>query len=186
MKFVKFIIFNFVVSCLLVGCLQSCKTTKYIDRVKTVTDSTSIKQRDALARVLKETIEDFEKEREQWENLGVTFDNTPCPDSQNVVTKIIFDNGKIKSIEGKVKALNQSLYEKQSELYDAHSTIDSLSSVKEQSYITVTKTITITKKEIERKWFIPWWVWVIVGVGTLFGAHPYVKRLLKYSPLTKK
>lgn len=164
---------------ILVILLFSCKTTKYIDRVKTVVDSTAIKQRDAIARVLKEEVDRFEKEREEWNNTGISFDTTPCDSSTKAVTKIVFDNGKLKSVEGNVKSLNQSLFEKSAELYDAHATIDSLTAELEKEETTVAKTITITKKEIERKWYLPWWIWLIVGVSIIIGGFPYVKRFLK-------
>lgn len=159
--------------------LFGCKTTKFIEKEKIIVDSTAIKERDAIARVLKEEVERFEKEKEQWETTGVTFETTPCPDSTKTVTKIIFDNGKIKSIEGNVKALNQSLYEKSAELYDAHATIDSLSEVIEKQQTEVKKTEIKVVKEIERKWFLPWWIWLIVAGSVVIGGFPYAKRFLK-------
>lgn len=172
---IKYIVIIFTTSLL----FYSCKTTKYIDKVKTVVDSTAINQRDALVRVLKEEIDRFEKEREQWENTGVTFETTPCPDSTKTVTKIIFDNGKIKSIEGNVKALNQSLYEKSAELYDAHSLIDSLTLELEKSETKVAKTEVRVIKDIETKWYLPWWIWLIVGGSVIIGGFPYMKRFFK-------
>ncbi len=158
----------------------SCKTTKFVEKEKLIVDSIAIKQRDAIARVLKEEIERFEKEKEQWEETGVTFETTPCPDSTKTVTKIIFDNGKIKSIEGNVRSLNQSLYEKSSELLDAHTTIDSLGIENEKLQIELSKKQVSTVKEIKRVTFIPWWIWLIAA-GTLIAGtfFPQAKRFLK-------
>ena len=174
MKVIKLIVFIFPFF------LFSCKTTKFVEKEKIVVDSTAIKQRDAIARVLKEEVERFEKEKEQWESTGVIFETTPCPDSTKTVTKIVFDNGKIKSIEGNVKALNQSLYEKSSELLDAHTTIDSLGIENEKMQTELSKKQISVVKEVERVTFIPWWIWLIAGgtliVGTLF---PTAKRFFK-------
>ena len=160
--------------------LFSCKTTKYIDKIKTVVDSTAIKQRDALSRTLKETIEDFEKEREDWSNTGISFDTTPCPDSTKTITKIVFDNGKIKSIEGNVKSLNQSLYEKEAEVYNAHFIIDSLTLENEKLETQLSKKEVVVHKEIKKVTFIPWWIWLIVGGGLIVGTFfPQAKRFLK-------
>lgn len=158
----------------------SCKTTKFIEKEKIVVDSTSIKQRDAIARVLKEEVERFAKEKEEWNNTGISFDTTPCDSATKTVTKIVFDNGKIKSIEGNVKALNQSLYEKSSELYDAHSLIDSLTVELEKQETRLSKTEVKVVKEIERKTFLPWWIWVVVGGGLIVGTFfPQAKRFFK-------
>ncbi len=127
-----------------------------------------------------EKIERFEKEKEQWEETGVIFETTPCPDSTKTVTKIVFDNGKIKSIEGNVRSLNQSLYEKSSELLDAHTTIDSLGIENEKLQTELSKKQISVVKEVERVTFIPWWIWLIAGgtliVGTFF---PTAKRFFK-------
>ena len=143
-------------------------------------DSAAIKESAALKRVLAEEIERFEKEKEQWENTGVTFDTTPCPDSTKTVTKIVFDNGKIKSIDGNVRSLNQSLYEKQSEISEAHSTIDSITTELEKTQTALSKKEVNIVKEVERKMFIPWWLWLLVAgalpVGTFF---PKANRFLQ-------
>jgi len=144
--------------------LSACKTTKYIDRVETKVDSSVIYQRDMLQRTLKETIEQYEKERHQWETTGVVFETQPCPDSiqTKMVTKIVFDKGKIKSIEGNVKALNQSLMEKQTEIYDAHSTIDSLAIVLDNTKAELSKKQQGLVKSVVRKTIPGWIFWVLL------------------------
>jgi len=162
---------------------SSCKTVKYIEKEKIVIDSTYKEENTALFNLLKETKEKYQKEKEQWENTGVVFETTPCPDTANKspapITKIIFDNGKLKSIEGNVKALNQSLYEKSSELLDAYSTIDSMGVELEKKEIELSKKQTIVYKEI-KKTFIPWWVWLIAGLALVVGTFfPTVKKFIK-------
>ena len=159
----------------------SCKTIKYVDKEKIVIDSTYKEENEALFSLLKETKEKHQKEKEQWESTGVVFETTPCPDTANKspVTKIIFDNGKLKSIEGNVRTLNQSLYEKSAELLDAYSTIDSMGVELEKKETQLNKKQEIVIKEIKRN-YIPWWIWLIAA-GTLFvGTYfPGVKRFIK-------
>lgn len=171
---------KYILAIILTASLFSCKTTKFVEKEKIVVDSTAIKERDAVKRVLKEAIEQFEKEKEQWESTGIIFETTPCPDSTKTQpTKIVFDNGKLKSIEGNVRSLTSDLYEKSVELYDAHSVIDSLSEETERLQTALSKTETKVVKEIKRVAFIPWWIWVIAGLAVVFGSHPYAKKFLK-------
>lgn len=163
--------------------LFSCKTVKEVTKEVVRYDSTAIKENVALHRFLSEEIERFEKEREAWENTGVVFVTEDCPDSSKLSppAKIIFDNGKIKSIEGRVKSLNQSLYEKSSEILDAHRTIDSLQYELEKEQTNVKKEVTTIHKHTKTKvtgW--PVWLFAICLVGGLLIEYKYkiIKRIL--------
>lgn len=175
---------------IIVPTIFSCKTTKEVAKTENIYDSVARKENKALRRFLSEEIERFEKEREQWESTGVVFDN-PCPDSASITshgnaiipTKIIFDNGKIKSIEGRVKSLNQSLYEKSSELLDAHRTIDSLQYELEKEQTSVKKEVKTIHKHTKTKvtgW--PVWLFAICFVGGCLIEYKYkiVKRILSF------
>lgn len=158
--------------------LFSCKTTRLIEKETIKYDSTAIRENAALHRFLSEEIERFEKEREAWENTGVVF-NTDCPDS--LPAKIVFDNGKIKSIEGRVKSLNQNLHEKSSELYDAHRINDSLRYELKKEQTNVKKEVKTIHKHTKTKvtgW--PVWLFVICLVGGLLIEYKYkiVKRII--------
>lgn len=100
--------------------------TKYIDREVVRVDSSVIEQNEGLQKALRETIENYEKERESWEKTGIVFDTLRLNDTI-VVNRVVFDNGKIKTVEGRIKAINTELHEKSSELINAYSLIDSLS-----------------------------------------------------------
>lgn len=140
----------------------SCKTTKYIDRVKVVTDSTVIQQNEGLKKVLTETIEQYEKDKENWEKTGILFDTIRLSDTVTV-NKVVFDNGKIKSAEGRIKAVNVELWEKSTELLDAHSTIDSLSIELERKEIQLSKKQETVIKEVTRKIY-PWWLFLLACI----------------------
>lgn len=172
--------------------LFSCKTVKEVTKEVVKYDSTAIKENAALHRFLAEEIERFEKERETWDKTGISFypfdaginggRDTIATDFKPEVPKIeFFDNGKIKSIEGRVKSLNQSLYEKSSELLDAHKTIGSLQYDLEKEQTNVKKEVTTVHKHTKTKitgW--PMWLFAICLVGGLFIEWKYklIKRIL--------
>jgi hypothetical protein len=149
LTYILFIIFLFA----------SCKVTKYVDREKIIVDSSVVHQYNLLQKEYQQTIERYEKERETWEKTGVVFD-TDCDTVTNTVTKIIYDNGKLKSIEGRVKTLNIDLTERTEELYDAHRTIDELSTENERLQVELNKKQTTVIKEVQRK-VTPWWIWLL-------------------------
>lgn len=155
--------FIIVIILLLVALLSSsCKTTKFIEKEKIVVDSTAITQRDVFQKTLKETIESWKKEKQSWETTGIVFEDTPCPDSvRTEPAKIIFDNGKLKSVEGRVKILNQSLYEKNYELDNAYRVIDSMAVEMEKKDIALSKKETSVEVKKESVPYIPWWIWLI-------------------------
>lgn len=191
-----------IIILLLVIMAFSCKTVKEVVKVETRYDSTAINENKQLRLFLSEEIERFEKDREAWENTGVTFynpgdlvissplkydsslwghSNTPLRDPCSLcnTSKIIFDNGKIKSIEGRVKSLNQSLYEKSSELLDAHSTIDSMGVELEKKEVELSKKEKVLVKEVTRT-TTPWWLFalcIVIGwIGR--GYWPRVKTFI--------
>jgi len=183
--------FNLIISLLLLGCLLSCKTTKEVIKIETRYDSTAIKENAALKRVLKEELERFEREKENWDSTGIVFYETlPCPDSSSKPqpTKIIFDNGRLRSIEGNVRSLNQTLYEKSAELIYAHSVIDSLSLELEKSQTDVSKKETIKYVDKVTKIKTPWWLYVLIAAVSLLIEHKVkiVGNIWKLISLIKK
>lgn len=186
---IKAIPFCVFVAYLLTGCLQSCKTVKEITKIETKYDSTSIKENSALKRVLAEEQERFQKEKEQWESTGVIFETTPCPDSTKTMpTKIVFDNGKLKSIEGNVKSLTSDLYEKSAELWDAHRTIDSLQYALEKEQQNIKKETKVVEKYIKTKVkSFSFWVLLICVIGGILLDWKFkiVDRLINIFSLIK-
>lgn len=161
--------------------LASCTTTKYIDREKVVVDSSVVEQNEALQRTLHETIERHEKEKEQWENTGILFESKSYLDSvkwsNSIPAKIVFENGKLKSIEGNVRSLNQNLYAKSSELSEARETIDSMKAALAKKETNLERTtVTVTKKIKTR--FFPWWLLILIPVILLIGS--FAENRFKY------
>lgn len=171
---------GFIAVVILLLLAASCRVTKYIDREKIVVDSSAVSQNETLKRTLKETIEAHEREREQWESTGVVFETEPCPDSTRTVTKIVFDNGKLKSIEGNVRALNQSLYQKENEVSALQSRLDSMAIELDRKQVELSKKVTTVTKEVVRKPGWIWWLLVIGAIGgwTGRGYFPRIKKIL--------
>jgi len=168
--------------------LFGCRTTKEVVKMETIYDSAAIMQNEALHKTLQETIEHYERQIEQWESTGVVFNDTPCPDSPTSVkpsTKIIFDNGKLKSIEGNVRALNQSLYEKNTELIEALYSRDSLVVELEKARANVSKTESVHTKEVKKK-APPWWLFLLCILIGSIGEYrlKYLQRFLSLATVT--
>jgi len=159
--------------------LFACGPTKYIDRETVRVDSSMYEQNEGLQHALLETITNYENEREEWTRTGILFD-TVYKDTGRVVNRVTFDNGKIKTIEGRIIAINTDLHEKTAELLDAHSTIDDLSVKLETAETKLAKKQDVLIKEV-RKSFLPWWVWLLVLVGfAVRHFWPRIKVLLPF------
>ena len=188
-KFRNIALFTAFVFYLLTGCFQSCKTVKEVTKEVVKYDSTSIKENKALKRVLAEEIERFEKEKEQWERTGVIFETTPCPDSAKTMpTTILFDNGKLKSIQGNVRSLTSDLYEKSAELYEAHRMIDSLQYALELEQKNVKKETIVVEKKVKTKVkSFPFWLLVICIIGGILLQWKFkvVNRVINILSLIK-
>lgn len=195
-KFLKIFFCIVFVPYLTIGCLSSCKTTKTVTKevIKEVEkyDSTAINEVVRLKRVLSETIEKHRKEKERWDSTGISFFD-PCPDSARTVTKIVFDNGKLKLIEGNVRSLSQTLHEKSTELLDAYSTIDSIAVELEKAQAALKreteKEEKIVYRDVERKVGKGlMWLWILIGIVIGLSAEykfKLVKRILSLVKLIK-
>lgn len=167
---------------LAIATCSSCKTTKYIDRETVKIDSSVIQQYEGLQRTYEETVKHYEAERESWLKTGILFDTIWRNDTV-IVNKVTFDNGRIKTIEGRIIAVNQSLHEKSAELLDAHNTIDSLSYENERKEIELSKKQTAVTKYIKRS--VPWWAYllcVIAGMVIQWKLTPLnrIEKFIKY------
>lgn len=181
MKLIINILALLFIAALLCFTAFSCKTIKEVVKVETRYDSTAIRENAALKRVLSEEIERFEKEKETWEKTGIVFE-TDCDTVTNTVTKIVYDNGKLKSIEGRVKTLNMDIVERTEELYDAHRQIDSLQYALEKEETNVKHHVKVLHRDVKRT-VMPGWIWLLLAVGWI--ARGYWPRLKQYLSLIK-
>lgn len=159
----------------------SCRTVKQVERVRTVLDSSVIEQNEGLQQVLKETIEQYEKILETASKTGVIFDTVyRDTGSLKVVNKVTFDNGKIKTAEGRILAVSQDLTDKTSELYDAHSTIDSLAIELERRDAQLSKQVTTVTKEVKRTVW-PCWLFIVCLAAGLVLEYRFklIQKIMK-------
>lgn len=162
-----------------------CKTTKYIDREVVKIDSAVVEQNEGLQRALKETIEIYEREREQWEKTGILFDTVyRDTGSLKIIPKVVFDNGKIKSVEGRLLSVNQAFFEKSSGLLNAHSTIDSMAVELERKDIALSKKQETLIKEVKRTVW-PFWLFAACFIGGLICEYRFkiIKSILSFIKL---
>lgn len=164
MRKLKFIAVAFPVlfAVLAIATCSSCKTVKLIEKEKTIVDSSVVIQNEGLQRTLQETIERYEAEKDTWLKTGVLFDTVYRKDTV-IVNRVTFDNGRIKSIEGRILAVNTDLHERTAELYDAHSTIDSLSYENEKLQIELSKKVTTVARDVKRS--VPWWAYILCAIA---------------------
>lgn len=141
--------------------LFSCTSTKHIDRTVTVTDSTAVHQVDSLIRLQKLDSAGYQNIIQALSEQQISFRDTGT-------TKIIYDTvGQIKYIEGPVRYINAKLVNTDSKNKFHISSSDSVSIFSERDSIQVktgTKTVTVEKKVR----FIPWWIWVIIGLLVVY------------------
>lgn len=158
----------------------SCTTTKYIDREVIKTDSSVIEQNEGLQRTLQETIQNYESRIESINKTGIVFDTLYRDTGSAVISKVtFFDNGKIKSAEGRIKSISLDLQDKESELLDANTTIDSMGMELERKEAELSKKVTTVTKEVKRKFF-PWYIFLLLPAG-LFIEYRFklIQRLIK-------
>lgn len=188
-RFRNIAFFTLFIMYLLAGCFSSCKTVKEVTKEVTKYDSTAIKEAKALKRVLSEELERFEKEKEQWESTGVIFETTPCPDSTKTMpTKIIFDNGKLKSIQGNVRSLTSDLYEKSAEAWEQKRRADSLGVELAKEKQNVKKETKVIEKKVETKVkSFPFFLLLICFLSGILGEWKFkiVGRLINIFSLIK-
>lgn len=165
------------------GVFSSCKTTKFIDRETVRIDSSMYEQNEGLQHALLETIQTYEAQREDWTKAGILFDTVyKDTGSLRVLNKITFyDNGKLKTAEGRILAVNTDLHEKTAELLDAHATIDELSLQLDKAEAQLSRKETSVVKQIT-KTRAPFWLWLLIFAAGILARHfwPKIKSFVLY------
>lgn len=147
--------------------LIACKTTRYIDRETIKVDSSVIEENNILKMQIRATVEGYEKRIEQIGKTGIVFD-TVYRDTGRVINKVTFDNGKIKTVEGRILSISQDLNEKKIDLMEAYSLIDSLSLENEKKTAELSKEVKTVTKEIVKRG-LPFWFWILLALGLVGG-----------------
>lgn len=137
----------------------SCHTTKYIDRVEYLADSTAVHELKEQLRAVREDSAALQERISQLSENTVIFQDTGS-------TRIeYYESGNIKTVEGSLRSVTSKLaYHMDREAY-WHSVADLLASreVKDSvstrvEYVTVTKTV--------KRTVLPWWL-LLIAAGVL-------------------
>jgi hypothetical protein len=153
-----------------VATLASCSTVKYVDRVRTVTDSTALIQNEGLQRTLQETIANYEKQLQDSSGVRVEF----ITDTMQLPGTVTIDRSGTLSVQGRIKSVQLSNTQLLRERGELSRMVDSLTAVKQKTEVRVeTKTVTVEKK-VKRGW--PFW-WLIIGLIAGWIARGYWPRV---------
>jgi len=137
--------------------LASCTTSKSSQKEQFKSERETILE-DSV-RVLTKEVEQLLQEKRSNEYGMIRFDTVFIP-GDTVINTVVIKDGNIEA-KGRIKyvEVNKSVYEKL--LVQKDKIIDSLSKLKQKE---VVKTEVKTVDKVKKVSFIPWWVWLIVGV----------------------
>ena len=174
--------------------LMGCNTAKEITRTVTLVDSSAVKTRDSLAVAINNITQTYENYIEQIWSSGVMFDTVSLPappmdcDSTGLEhwkTMILSLQNKIKinkdgSIEaqGRIRAVNSELHRVENELSELHSENYILHQVKDSLKVELSKRASVVYRDIRRKFFTSWWVYVLFFGGGIFAGLKLKKYLV--------
>ena len=149
---------------------QSCTTTKTVQKESIKSERETILE-DSV-RVLTKEVEQLLQEKRSNEYGVIRFDTVFIP-GDTVINTVVIKDGNIEA-KGRIKyvEVNKSVYEKL--LVQKDKIIDSLSKLKQKE---VVKTEVKTVDKVKKVSFIPWWVWLIVGVLLPFSIRDQIKKL---------
>lgn len=153
--------------------LASCRTTKTVTQTRLVTDSTTERALREHARMLEEELRAGGRDSVVRYVTDVVFEE--C-DSAAPAT-VVFDNGKLASVTGQLRAVRQQLSEEASERYyqsyradSLQEKLDSIKSTKRVEYVDKVR-------EVKRA-YIPLWVWFLIAALAGLLLRVYWPRIL--------
>lgn len=172
---------RFILLILSIVLLASCRSTRTVQKETIIRDSTAIREVATLKRVIKDTVANYERQLSQLSETGVVFETRT--DTVRIPGKIeYYDNGRIKSVEGALKSVNQRLQEEVAEKYNYAATIDSLMQVNDSLATNVRVETKTVEKQVKRGGF-PWFWVILTAVVTLvvrWKLWPYIVKLYKH------
>lgn len=148
----------------LIGCLCSCRTTKYVTKTEYKKDSTAIYERDSLSRLIVDNQKYYQHLIETLGENNIIFRDT------GRVEIVYRPDGSIESVKGEVRSLNSRLQSSQNENFYWRSKYDSLSHIKRKDSVilkTDYKTVEVKKKVT----VFPWWFWLICASALIVGTR---------------
>lgn len=172
--------------------LFSCRTVKNIETLKVEVDSTAIRERDSLIEVNKLTTSAYENLVRSMSESDIVFECPPCDSFQTeglhpneegkkriagtINNKLEFyPDGTLKSAEGRIKSARSLAERNEQTAHYWQQQYDSLFQVKQRDTTTVKTNIQYVDREVKRT-FIPWWIWVIAGLGYVAWAYKLIPK----------
>lgn len=131
--------------------LASCRSTRVIERVQVKYDSTAIRNEQALQKELQATTERYEQMLADSSGTEVVFlkDTVVMPGRVEY-----YPDGRLKSVEGQLQSVKQTLKKSETQLYEYADTIASLRKQLKQATTNVRIEEKVINKEVKR---IMWW-----------------------------
>lgn len=139
--------------------LASCRSTRVIERVQVKYDSTAIRNEQALQKELQATTERYEQMLADSSGTEVVFlkDTVVMPGRVEY-----YPDGRLKSVEGQLQSVKQTLKKSETQLYEYADTIATLREQLKQATTSVRVEERIVNKEVKR---YPWWPMLLALVA---------------------
>lgn len=149
---------------------SSCTTSKTVQKESIKSERETILE-DSV-RVLTKEVEHLLQEKRSNEYGMIRFDTVFVP-GDTVINTVVIKDGNIEA-KGRIKyvEVNKSVYEKL--LVQKDKIIDSLSKLKQKEKV---KTEYKDVNKVVKKWYIPFWVYLIVAGSILFSFRDKIKKL---------
>lgn len=155
----------------------SCTTTKYVDRVKVVTDSMVIQQNENLQHALHETVKEYEKRLEESNGVLIEYDTIQLPgDTVRLPGRVTIDRSGVISAEGNLKRVSITAQKLLQERDSAYGKLEAVSIERDSLASRLQRTDTVVHKEVRRG--LPFWWWLVMLSGWGMWALPKIKRLI--------
>jgi hypothetical protein len=151
---------KYLLTILIIASLASCRTTKYVERERVVTDSTGYHKADSILQVKRQDSAAYTSMIESLSENTIIFQDTG-----RTIIKYRSD-GSIEVIEGQLRSANLKLNRTQNEAGYWRSAYDSLSRMSTVDSVRVQREIvTVTKNK--KTTVLPWWL-ILIAVAVLF------------------
>ena len=185
---------------LIIGCMQSCTTTKDITKTKTTVDSTSLKEAYEKISTLTAERDTYYNRVKELEYLSVSFQD--CPEINMDSLRTVLKEGGCKQstidslinlyksaqttikkladgtleIKGKIGSLTQSKSKDEETIMEKDKTIAELREALKREEANV-KTVTVVKDKVKKTSFLnQWWLFPLGFITCLFIV--YRKKIL--------
>jgi chromosome segregation ATPase len=156
--------------------LLSCRSTRVVERVKIEYDSTAIRNEAKLQEELRETTARYEKMLESASGTEVVFETRT--DTVTLPGRIeYYPDGRLKSVEGQLASVRQSLQESEAQRYEYSDSIATLKSELEQAKTEVKERVQVVEKKVE---YVPMWAWALLLTMAAVTLRAYLPKLIDF------